>query len=436
MLNNNLIVIIMGQNASKFLKMCLESVKDANTIIYCDGNSSIKEIDIESLKILMQYGFTSKSKTRVLIANEYNQLDKEMNGKQRNFYLDYLKQNHLNEFCLVLDADEVVEDLQSLTTWIEKYKSIFDLYSCCSVNMRHFIGDLGHEDATQQKHYVPHRLFKITNDLFYPLGEHPVLNCKNKESRNYICNATTIWHLAYIPNLWDIKKRYESHLLKSEIHTPQFLKQWYYAHLFGEYPKTKINPIDIPGIILNEFDIDKDEFYFATRGLEAKHFIMSKQWADYIKNKHHITDDYQLQVIEFGCGRAPYGYALNLYNCTYTGVELSQFAVNNGFVPIRQGNIIDYYDDREYDLILCIDVLEHLSDEELHKALTNITKFGQDFIFSVPVIGDPNLENDKTHKQFKTKAEWIKLWEDYGIKIKETPKDWLFGHQIFIGEKQ
>ena len=248
----------MGQNCEKYIGMCLESVKNADAIVYCDGGST--DYTIPFVK--------SKYEDKVItIFNEYSQEDKEMNGKQRNFYLEYVKEHYPGWWCLALDADEVVDDLEQIKKWVDKYNDIGDLYPCVSVKMRHFIGDLGHEDTTVKEHMVLHRLFKVTKDLYYPLGENPVLQCKDKESRKYECRDTTIWHLAYIPNMWEIKARYDNHVKKSEMHTPEFLKKWYYAHLFGKYPKQEIQLTDIPQTILDTFGIDKDEFYFMNRGM-------------------------------------------------------------------------------------------------------------------------------------------------------------------------
>ena len=46
---------------------------------------------------------------RDIIYQEYSQEDKGMNGKQRNFYLDYLKENYKDHWALCIDADEVVK---------------------------------------------------------------------------------------------------------------------------------------------------------------------------------------------------------------------------------------------------------------------------------------------------------------------------------------
>ena len=119
---------------------------------------------------------------------------------------------------------------------------------------------------------------------------------------------------------------------------------------------------------------------------------------------------------------------------------MSQWAVSNSFIPglIKQGDVSDYsiYEKHSHvDLITAIDVLEHLDDNQLDKALNNISKYGKKFLFSIPFEGDPNLLLDNTHKQFHTKDWWINKIESFNIKIKETPSNWAFKEQILVGEK-
>lgn len=417
---NKLVVCIMGQDCQKTIKMCLESVKDADKIVYCDGGSS---------EDFWTY-FTSITQDQEIdiIHNGYNQEDIQMNGKQRNFYLNHLKENYPDDWVLCLDADEVVEDLEKIKKLIQTAQP-----GVYSVKMRHFIGDFGHEDSTRQEHYVPNRLFKIGYADRYPLQEHPVLIPKNKEMIG-TTKCTTIWHLAYIPNLWDFKKRYESHKRKSQIHSKKFLDEWYKAHLFGQYPKSQIALREIPEIILKEFGIDKDEFYFQNRGVEVKHFLMAKQWLDFFDNQEMPDYSYSPKVIEFGCGFGPYGVAIQNHDATYEGIEISNYAVrkNPYNLKIRQGDIQTHRPDDLYDICLCIDVLEHLSEEEVENALDNIKGISEMYIFSIPFIGDPNLEADSTHQTKKPKDWWINKIKSKGFKKLDTPKDWIFKDQTLI----
>jgi 2-polyprenyl-3-methyl-5-hydroxy-6-metoxy-1,4-benzoquinol methylase len=161
---------------------------------------------------------------------------------------------------------------------------------------------------------------------------------------------------------------------------------------------------------------------------------MATQWLKYYRETFNVDETCKPQVLEYGCGFGPYGAAFRELGCKYEGIELSEYAVkNNPFnLNIRQGNIKDA-EQSLADIVLCIDVLEHLTDEELFSALKNIKQEGSLYIFSIPFIGDPNLDNDNTHKQFRTKEEWIKLLSDYGFKIEEAPKNWYFAHQLLIG---
>jgi len=428
-MNEKLVVVIMGQNCEKFISMCLESVKDADAIVYCDGGSTdgtLVILDKNNFNdIDDEFKLYPKSK-KIIIRNEYNQEDKGMNGKQRNFYLDYVKKNYPGYWCLCIDADEVVENLKDLKKFIQ-----FANDGVYSVKMRHFIGDLGHEDTTIDQHLVLHRLFKVSEAISYPEEEHPVLIPKNlMETKDGLIglatDCTTIWHLAYIPNLWAIKKRYENHLKKSNMHSPDYLKNWHYSHILGSYPKKRLNLIDIPRIILEEFGINPDEIYFIThKELELKHFVMFKEWIDKFNPK---------SIIDWGCGVGLYGYVAKYNNIDYTGIELSQWAVEHSKVPIKQGNLLVKTEDTA-DLVLLIDVLEHLELEDLDKALENVCKNGKNFIFSLPYIGDVNLDQDPTHRIKETREWWVNKLSEY-FKISDAPKEWSFSHQLLIGEQK
>ena len=410
---NKLVVVIMGQNCEKFIPMCLESVKDADAIVYCDGGSTDKTLSLFS--ILTE---DSEYADGTIIENPYDQEDKAMNGKQRNFYLNYLKQNYPNDWALCLDADEVCEDIGKVKEFIQTASE--GLYS---VKMRHFIGNLGFEDATQQIHYALNRLFKISNAIEYPLVEHPVL--QGSPTGATIC--TTIFHLAYIQGLFDIKKKYENHLAKSNMHTPEYLDNWKDMHILGAYPTKPVNLLEIPEIILKNFNINKDKYYFQNRGIELKNILMVKQWNDYFKPE---------SVLDLGCGRGAYMLFWKWFVEDVDGIEISQFAVDNAFCnDVHLGDVSKEEEYAYVDLITAVDILEHLNDSDLNKTLINMTKYGKRFLFSIPYIGDPNLLADKTHLQHKTKEEWIQLIQQYGIKVSEAPKEWYFSHQILIGSK-
>lgn len=435
-MSKNIVVCIMGQNCEKFLPMCLGSVKNSDAIVYCDGGSSWETISFFDEFKNVDFRNGKEIDKCVLIENEYKQDDPKMNGKQRNFYLSYLKEKYKGWYALCLDADEVCEDFDKIREWVNAYGEavLENGYPAISIKMRHFHGDLGREDATRPEHFVLNRLFYICDELEYPEVEHPVLYCKGKDTpeTGYACRATTIWHLAHIQHCFEIKKRYEKNLKHSNMHSKEYLDNWYLMHLMNQYPTSAVNPLDVPAVIWENFNVDKDMFYFANRNVETKHFMMAKQYLDYYR-MHYAEPT--TRVIEFGCGKAPFGFAFNFLHADYKGIELSNYAVKHAFVPIEQGDIITWKDEKQYDLCLVFDVLEHLKYEDLDKALENIKLVADTYIFSIPFVGDHNLEADSTHIIKETKDWWIAKLTKY-FNLEETPKEWHFRDQIIIGRRK
>jgi len=407
-MKNKIVTVIMGQNCEQYIKMCLDSVKGSDAIVYCDGGSKDKSMEI------------AKFHGAIPLPHRYDQKDLGMNGKQRNFYLGFVKTEYSDYWCLALDADEIVEDFSSIRTFINNTPE-----GVYSIKMRHLIGDLTHEDATVPVHSALNRLFKISCADSYPEEEHPVLTPKSN-SQVAATNCTTVWHLAYVPQIWDFKKKYLNHLKKSEMHTPQFLKQWYWGHLFGYYPKTQFDPAELPKQLLDELEIDKDELYFRSRGLEHKHWIDAAHWKEFFKCK---------DAVEFGCGLGPRVVALNNMGVECEGFEISEFAVNNRLhKKIQRGDItVEGWGGKSRDLSIAYDLLEHIDYEDLNEAITKVINHAKrNILISVPVIGDPNLENDPTHKIRESKEWWIKQFTDKKCKLIKTPDHFLFKDQVLI----
>jgi len=416
-----LVVCIMGQDCEKFIGMCLESVKDADAIVFCDGGSTdntLQILDKNKFNDIEDNGELHPKSERIIIRNDYDQKDKGMNGKQRNFYLKYIKEYYPNDWCLFCDTDEVVEDLSKIKKVIQVLEPA--LYN---VRMRHFIGDLGHEDATQQKHYVLGRLFKISEAEGYPEVEHPVLQGKGYGQ----VDDTTIWHLSYIPNLWEIKKKYDNHSKKSNIHSPQFLRSWYISHILGQYPKKRINAMEVPNIIWKEFGVDKDELYVMGReNMEVKHYQDAIDWTKFFKPKNCTI---------YGCGVGQRVYTMNCQGVDTIGIEINPYAVKlMKHDQVKEGDIRE--DVLISDLVIAFDVLEHIDYEDIDKAINTMIKASNKHILiSVPVLGNPQLELDSTHLIKESEEWWINKFTEKGVKLIKTPEHFGFKEQVYIFEK-
>lgn len=403
--------MIMGGDNAECLKMCLQNVQGADAIIYLDGRSKDN-----SRKVAKELG------AKVII-RDHEPDNPLWNGEQRNFYLDYLKENYLGWWCLVLDADEVIDDIKKIKSFIQEANDN-QLYS---IHMRHFIRDLGHEDATRHKHFVPNRLFLVQEGVIYPKGEHVVLQLSRAVSHNV--EVATIWHLSYL-ELFYLRDRYEHHQKTSNIHTPSFLNSWYRSHLFGNYPVRPVEAKDIPETILEGFKIHPDEVYFKDRGLEHKHHFDASHWKQHFHCK---------TALEWGCGLGPRVVAMGLCSVDAHGIELSKWAVENTIAKARveQGDITQPFEPRmTYDLVVAYDLLEHIEEGLVPLAISNLKLSTRKYILvSIPYLGDPNLTADPTHKTFKDKDWWKQQFLDQGLVEEKVPKHFLFREQLSIWRK-
>jgi len=173
-----------------------------------------------------------------------------------------------------------------------------------------------------------------------------------------------------------------------------------------------------------------DEFYFKNRGIEVKHFIDAKNWKDFFCCK---------TAFEFGCGIGPRVYAMNFVGINARGSEISQYAVDNSIIKdkvIQEDIINSKYDKIEpTELVIAYDVLEHIPYKKLNDAINFlINRTTKHILISVPVIGDPNLEADPTHKIKKSKAWWKKKFTDKGLIEIDVPDNFLFKQQLMIFE--
>ena len=229
-----IICVISEFPEDKFwLAISIESyIKFADKVIIIDGTCS-DEFHIPDT--------IWKNEKIKVIESPYPHEDKGADGKQRNIYLNYVKKHFNGDLCIVVDSDEVLAD--DAEEQINKIIEVFKLNSKLDIfnpRMEHFIDNFGWVDATKDFHFCPGRIFKISKDLIYPEVEHVLLE-SNEERKLYVFQPPTqsvlYYHYAYTKGRELIIKKYKKHVIKSNIHTPEFLKQWKDSHLFGTYPK-------------------------------------------------------------------------------------------------------------------------------------------------------------------------------------------------------
>ena len=433
---NRIVGAYMTENDEELLELSIKSVIDSLDAIYIIYSKT----DGDRTKEMINREFTKEQKDKIFIFDKlYPHNKKGADGIQRNEYLKILKEKELGSWCIVLDSDEVVDDISQLRKFLEFKESggnedcsYDDKTDCYSPKMRHLIHSLNFEDITKEEHFVPCRLFKVTKDLIYPEIEHSVLTGW-KSHIEY--KDLTIWHLGSARDCFGYLKKYKNNLKKSDVHSEDFLRQWYLSHIFDKYPKKEFNPCELPKVIKEKFLLEniKDELYFQTRRqLEQKHLLDAYIWRDYFKPN---------KVLMVGDGMGHRTYALNLIGVNTQGTDISEYAVRTNPYGFKEDRLkvedVLKLDEKDFDLVVAYDILEHIKYEDLSKALSNLRNATNKYLLiSVPMIGDPNLEADPTHIIKESREWWESKIEKAGFKPIDVPYNFMFRHQLILGEKQ
>jgi ubiquinone/menaquinone biosynthesis C-methylase UbiE len=175
---------------------------------------------------------------------------------------------------------------------------------------------------------------------------------------------------------------------------------------------------------------------------------------NFYKSLTELTEDLQIEsVLDAGCAE---GFALNILKDNkavkkLAGLDQSIDSINLGkklhpFIKFTKGSIYKMpYKDKEFDMVICLEVLEHLTQPK--KALKEIIRISKMYcLISVPnepwfrlanFIRGKNLKrwgNDIEHIQHWSKKEFIQLLTKACLKpIKtKTPFPWT----MMLAEKQ
>jgi len=121
-----------------------------------------------------------------------------------------------------------------------------------------------------------------------------------------------------------------------------------------------------------------DEQYFAERS-EISHEVLTEvEWVrKFLKGK---------TILDVACGTGRHSYILEYYGYEVTYFDLSEHALKNIFWSSRkiQGDFLQYdFGDAKFDNVISLHFIEHLTDEQLVKALRKMKKLARYRIINV-----------------------------------------------------
>ncbi len=119
-------------------------------------------------------------------------------------------------------------------------------------------------------------------------------------------------------------------------------------------------------------------------------------------------------VLDAGCGFGLLVEQLRLLGVDATGVDISEYAIASAPETVRPhvraASITEPFG-RRYDLITCIEVLEHMPQQEAESAIANLTAHTDDILFA----STPLDFKEATHINVHPIEHWAELFAAHGF---------------------
>lgn len=160
----------------------------------------------------------------------------------------------------------------------------------------------------------------------------------------------------------------------------------------------------------NEFLIKEIETLNLT--LANEDFVaLAKEVAEYCKKFKPES------VLDYGCGTGVYSEVLRREGFNIIGQDI--FKAHRDYCKENYPLLKVYQKPRQADLMLWIEVAEHMTDQEINKAL-EVVKPRVILFSSTPER--TAFDADWGHINIKTEKDWIAMFKEIGYKLIEKPK--------------
>ncbi len=156
------------------------------------------------------------------------------------------------------------------------------------------------------------------------------------------------------------------------------------------------------------------EYYATSCGEPYQHndiwLTFFGQVADHIK-----ADIKPCTVLDAGCAMGFLVESLRVRGIEAFGIDISEYAIQNVHPDFRAycqvGSILDPFPHPRYDLIVCIEVLEHLLPEQTEPAIANLCCYSNDILFS----STPDDTKEATHFNVQPPGYWAERFARHGF---------------------
>jgi 2-polyprenyl-3-methyl-5-hydroxy-6-metoxy-1,4-benzoquinol methylase len=151
------------------------------------------------------------------------------------------------------------------------------------------------------------------------------------------------------------------------------------------------------------------------------------------------------QVLDVGCAHGYLMVALQEEGCQVKGLEYSRYVMKKAeravCETIEEGSVLDdKFPPNEFDVVVCLNVLEYIPEDQVEKALRNLVRWTSDLIFFTTCFKHSRYASQKHSPDnlritIKTEKEWIDIFQRVGAAYKETFYDGGGGDVLVFRKK-
>lgn len=158
-----------------------------------------------------------------------------------------------------------------------------------------------------------------------------------------------------------------------------------------------------------------DAYYYA-HGCGGRAYGRDEEWLRFFDSVAHniVTGLQPDSVLDAGCAMGFLVEGLRSRGVEAFGVDISEYAIRNVYPEIRSycwvGSILDPFP-RRYDLIVSIEVLEHLPSQQAELAVRNFCRYSDRVLFS----STPLDYKEPTHLNVQPVEYWAELFAKEGF---------------------
>ena len=130
---------------------------------------------------------------------------------------------------------------------------------------------------------------------------------------------------------------------------------------------------------------------------------ITEVWKDIFKLRKCDTDSGLCKVLDVGCGRGQFVTYLRDIGVEAWGFDYSGWAINNPYSRCQKGWIVQHdatitwpYGDKAFDLVVALDIFEHIYLEDIDKVINEMHRVAKRWIFlQIATCGSGGLQGDE-----------------------------------------